>query len=95
LLAGEKQVPIDKHGVGWWDSAYYNGDYKDATGRGLGLGSYLTTNPKDRSVWFGSHIQAVLFLYADDHVQPIQEFTNRIILDTIGNRAHGQVVPSY
>jgi hypothetical protein len=96
LLAGEKQVPVAKHGVGWLDSAYYNGDYVTPSGRGLGVGNYLTTNPTDSRPWFGSrHTQVVLFLYGDGHVRPISEFTSRAVLDLLGNRAHGQVIPDY
>src|SRR5262245_57504050 len=96
LLAGEKQVAADKHGVGWLDSAFYNGDYREPTGRGLGLGKYLTTNPHDSRPWFGSrHMQVVMFLYADGHVRPISDFTSRAVLDLIGDRAHGQVIPEY
>jgi prepilin-type N-terminal cleavage/methylation domain-containing protein/prepilin-type processing-associated H-X9-DG protein len=95
-LVAEKQVPVNKHGFGWLDSAYYNGDYVSPMARGLGKGNYLTTDPKDSRPWFGSrHLHVVQFLFADGHVQALRESTDRAVLDLLGYFQHGQVIPDY
>src|SRR5262245_44475219 len=94
IFVGEKQVHIEKHGVGWTDCSTYNGDYATCWGRGTTAG--LTTNPRDSGLKFGSrHIGVVQFCFGDGHVQALPVTINQATLDLLGTRGHGQVIPDY
>jgi prepilin-type N-terminal cleavage/methylation domain-containing protein/prepilin-type processing-associated H-X9-DG protein len=96
LLVGEKHVPQGKWGVGWWDCSTYNGDYHKCSTRAASRQFPLTTNPKDQGWKFGSmHTQVVVFCFADGHVQNIPEMINPSILELLGMRNDGQVIPDY
>ncbi|QEL16009.1 DUF1559 domain-containing protein [Limnoglobus roseus] len=96
FLIGEKHVPQNKEGYGWWDCSTYNGDYYQCSGRAASRLYPLTTNPMDTGWKFGSrHTQVVLFCYADGHVQNIPEITDPYILELLSQRNDGQVIPNF
>ena len=96
LLIGEKHVPQDKHGYGWWDCSTYNGDYFQCSARAASRLFPLTTNPKDTGWKFGSrHTQVVLFCFADGRVQNLPESIDPYTLELLTNRSDGQVIPDY
>ncbi|MFO0935835.1 MAG: DUF1559 domain-containing protein [Gemmataceae bacterium] len=96
LLIGEKHIPQDKNGVGWWDCSSYNGDYYQCSARAGSRLYPLTTNPKDPNWKFGSrHTQVVLFCFADGHVQNIPEMIDPYILELLNQRNDGQVIPNF
>lgn len=96
LLVGEKHVPPDKHGVGWWDCSTYNGDYFTCSTRPAGRNFPLTTNPRDPGWKFGSrHTQVVLFCFADGHVQSLPESIDPLTLEYLTTRDGGEVVPEF
>lgn len=94
IFVGEKQVHIDKHGVGWLDCSIYNGDYGTCHARGTGAG--LTTDPRDGGSKFGSrHTGVVQFCFGDGHVRALPVGIDQYTLDLLGTRAHGQVIPDF
>ena len=96
ILVGEKHIPINKNGVGWWDCSSYNGDYYQCSCRAASTTYGLTTNPNDTTWKFGSrHTMVVLFCFADGHVANVPEFTNPAILELLNQRNDGQVIPSW
>jgi prepilin-type N-terminal cleavage/methylation domain-containing protein/prepilin-type processing-associated H-X9-DG protein len=96
LLVGEKHVPHDKMGVGWWDCSTYNGDYASCSVRAAGRNFPLTTNRQDTGWKFGSnHLQVVMFCFADGHVQSLPETINPEILELLSTRNDGKVIPEW
>jgi prepilin-type processing-associated H-X9-DG protein len=96
LLMGEKHVPQDRHGQGWWDCSINNGDYNSCFTRAGGRLHPLTTNPKDTGWKFGSrHTGAVLFFFADGHVQSLPESIDPYTLELLTSRNDGLVVPEW
>ena len=96
LLVGEKHVPQDRHGHGWWDCSTYNGDYYKCSTRAAGRHFPLTTNPRNPGWFFGSrHTQVVQFCFADGHVQSLPETIDRVTLEYLGTRDGGEVVPGF
>jgi prepilin-type N-terminal cleavage/methylation domain-containing protein/prepilin-type processing-associated H-X9-DG protein len=96
LLVGEKHVPQDKFGIGWWDCSSYNGDYFQCSTRAAGRSFPLTTNPKDTGWKFGSrHMQVVQFCFADGHVRSLPENIEPRILELLGTRDDGKVIPDF
>ncbi|HJZ94668.1 MAG TPA: DUF1559 domain-containing protein [Gemmataceae bacterium] len=96
LLVGEKHIPQNKAGVGWWDCSLYNGDYYQCSCRAASRAFPLTTNPQDSGWKFGGqHPQVVQFVFADGHVARVPEFTNPFTLELLGMRDDGQVVPEF
>lgn len=94
LLVGEKQVPTGKEGVGAWDCSTYDGGNYQCSARGVGRG--LTTDIGDERLVFGSrHMGVVNFAYADGHVKAIPVTISPHVLELLGNRADGQVIPDY
>jgi prepilin-type N-terminal cleavage/methylation domain-containing protein/prepilin-type processing-associated H-X9-DG protein len=94
FLLGEKHVPMDKHGHGWWDCSTFNGDYAQCSTRGAGVLYPLTTYPKDTRWVFGSrHMNVVLFCFADGHVANIPTMTNPYTLFKLNQRNDGEVIP--
>ena len=96
LLIGEKHVPADKNGYGWWDCSSYNGDYALCSTRAAGRLYPLTANLRDTGWKFGSrHLMVVQFCFADGHVQALHEATDPYTLELLSQRADGQVIPNY
>jgi prepilin-type processing-associated H-X9-DG protein len=96
LLVGEKHVPIDKHGAGWWDCSTYNGDYHPCCTRAAGKQFPLTTNPRDTGWKFGSrHTGLVLFAFADGHVQSLRDGIDPTVLEWLGTRNGGEIIPEF
>jgi hypothetical protein len=94
IFVGEKQVSLDKLGVGWLDCSLYNGDYTFCHGRGVAFG--LTTDPRDPGPKFGSrHTTAVQFCFGDGRVQALPTSINPYVFGLLGTRGHGQVIPDY
>jgi len=94
FLIGEKHVPQGKQGYGWWDCSQYNGDFYQCNTRAAGRRFPLTTNPNDTGWKFGSmHTQVVMFCFADGHVKAIPEITSPYILELMGMRNDGEVIP--
>jgi prepilin-type N-terminal cleavage/methylation domain-containing protein len=96
LLVGEKHVPQDKLGHGWWDCSTYNGDYASCSVRAAGINFPLTTNPRDSGWKFGSmHTQVVMFCFADGHIQSLPDRINPLTLEYLGTRNGGEVIPEW
>jgi len=96
LLVGEKQVPLRREGVGWWDCSIYNGDYPQCSSRAASRTYPLTTDPRDTGWKFGSlHPGIVLFCFADGGVRPVPERINSAVLELLGMRNDGEVIPDY
>jgi prepilin-type N-terminal cleavage/methylation domain-containing protein/prepilin-type processing-associated H-X9-DG protein len=96
LLVGEKHVPIDHWGDGWWDCSTYNGDYYQCSCRAGGPFYPLTTNPWDQGWKFGSmHTHVVQFVFADGHVQALPDTINPYTLELLTLRNDGQIIPEY
>ena len=96
LFVGEKHVPLGKEGQGWWDNSLYNGDYHTASCRAAGRSYPLTTNPQDTGWKFGSrHTGVVNFCFADGGVRRLPESIDPQILELLGMRDDGQVIPDY
>lgn len=96
LLIGEKHVPENKNGCGWWDCSAYNGDYYQCSARAGGRLFPLTTNPTDSGWKFGSrHAGVVVFCFADGHVQTLPEIIDPYILELLNQRNDGQVIPPF
>ena len=83
-------------GVGWWDCSIYNGDYHQCSTRAASRAYPLTTNPNDTGWKFGSrHTGVVLFCFADGGVRTLPEVINPAILELLGTRNDGLVIPDY
>ncbi len=96
ILMGEKHIPRNKNGEGWWDCSTYNGDYTKCSTRAAGTLYPLTTNPNDTGWKFGSgHLQVVNFLFADGRVQAVADRTSGHILDLLTTRNDGQVIVGF
>ena len=96
LLVGEKHVPVDKHGVGWYDCSTYDGAYIQCSTRAASRAFPLTTNPRDTRWLFGSrHTGVVMFCFADGRVRSLAETTDPYILELLGMRNDGLVTPDY
>jgi hypothetical protein len=94
IFVGEKQVAIDRHGVGWTDCSTFNGDYPTCWGRGVMAG--LTTDPRDRGPKFGSrHIGVVQFCFGDGRVRALPVTIDPYTFELLGTRGHGQVIPDF
>jgi prepilin-type processing-associated H-X9-DG protein len=94
IFVGEKQVAIGREGRGWQDCSIYNGNYYKCSSRPAGGG--LTTNPRDPSWLFGSrHTGVVQFCFGDGHVRSLPVSLNPYILELLGKRDDGQVIPDY
>jgi prepilin-type N-terminal cleavage/methylation domain-containing protein/prepilin-type processing-associated H-X9-DG protein len=96
LLVGEKHVPQGKEGQGWWDNSLYNGDYHSSSSRAAGRSYPLTTYPQDTGWKFGSrHTGVVNFCFVDGGVRRLPETIDPQILELLGMRDDGQVIPDY
>jgi prepilin-type N-terminal cleavage/methylation domain-containing protein len=96
LLVGEKHVPLGKEGNGWWDCSTYNGDYHVCSSRAASRAYPLTTNPRDTTWKFGSrHTGLVMFCFADGGVRRVPETIDPWVLELLGMRDDGQVIPDY
>ncbi len=96
IFVGEKHVPIDKFGVGWWDCSTYNGDYFTCSCRSGGLNYPLTVDPKDQGWKFGSrHTGVVQFCFGDGGVRSVPAYTDPYIIGLLMQRNDGQVIPDY
>jgi prepilin-type N-terminal cleavage/methylation domain-containing protein len=96
ILLGEKHVPLDKKGVGWWDCSTYNGDYAVCSTRTGGPNFPLTNNPRDPGWRFGSlHTGVVVFCFGDGGVRNIPTTISPSILYLLVCRDDGQVIPDY
>jgi hypothetical protein len=96
FLVGEKHIPQNKNGYGWWDCSTYNGDYHQCSTRAASALYPLTTNPNDTGWKFGSrHTMVVLFCFADGHVQNIPEMLDPRILELLNQKSDGLVIPGF
>src|SRR5262249_13929957 len=96
LLVGEKHVPQDKDGVGWWDCSTYNGNYAKCSTRAASRNFPLTTYPRDTGWKFGGrHPGLVMFCFADGRVQRVPETIDPNVLELLGTRDDGQVIPDW
>jgi prepilin-type N-terminal cleavage/methylation domain-containing protein/prepilin-type processing-associated H-X9-DG protein len=94
LLVGEKHVPLQDFGVGWWDCSTYDGEYIQCSSRAASAAYPLTVNPQDTGWKFGSrHTSNVMFCFGDGHVQGLPASINPLTLQLLGTRNDGQVIP--
>jgi prepilin-type N-terminal cleavage/methylation domain-containing protein len=96
VFVGEKHVPINYFGVGWWDCSIYNGDYFPCSCRSGGPNYPLTNNPQDMGWKFGSlHTGIVQFCFGDGGVRSVPAATNPDTVGLLMQRNDGQVIPEY
>lgn len=96
LMVGEKHVPQDKHGYGWWDCSIYNGDYHQCSTRTASRQLPPTTNPFDGGWKFGSrHTQVIMFCFADGHVRSLPETIDPLTYERLGHRNDGWVIGDF
>jgi prepilin-type N-terminal cleavage/methylation domain-containing protein len=96
LLVGEKHVPIDKHGVGWYDCSTYDGAYIKCSSRAASRSHPLTTNPRDPRWLFGSrHTGVVQFCFVDGRVRSLSETIDPYVLELLSMRSDSMVTPDY
>jgi prepilin-type N-terminal cleavage/methylation domain-containing protein len=96
IFVGEKHVPIDKKGIGWWDCSTYNGDYAICSTRTGGSNFPLTNNPRDPGWKFGSmHTGVVVFVFGDGGVRNIPATINTNTLYLLISRNDGQVITDF
>ncbi len=94
LLVGEKHIPLQNQGVGWWDCSTYDGEYIQCSSRAASAQFPLTVNPQDTGWRFGSrHTSNVMFVWGDGHVQGLPASINPLTLQLLGTRNDGQVIP--
>jgi prepilin-type processing-associated H-X9-DG protein len=96
ILLGEKHVPIDKHGHGWWDCSTYDGEYPKCWSRNTAKSHPPTTNPKSTGWSFGSrHTGVIQFCFADGHVRSLPETIDPTTYELLGMRDDGMVTPDF
>src|SRR5262249_52169237 len=96
ILIGEKHIPINSFGVGWWDCSSYNGDYFACSCRSGGQMYPLTTNPNDTGWKFGSlHLGVVQFAWGDGGVRSVPVHINPYVFGLLIQRNDGQVIPDW
>jgi prepilin-type N-terminal cleavage/methylation domain-containing protein len=96
LLAGEKHVPVNRHGVGWWDCSTYDGEYPKCWSRVADREHPPTTDPRSTAWRFGSrHTGVVLFCFGDGRVRTISEHIDPATFELLGSRNDGLVTPDF
>ncbi|MBX9579715.1 MAG: DUF1559 domain-containing protein [Gemmataceae bacterium] len=96
LLAGEKQVAVGQHGVGWNDCSIYNGDYFQCSTRAASVRIGLTTDPHDGGWKFGSrHTGVVQFVLGDGHVRSLPTTIRPDVLEALTTRHGGEILPDF
>jgi len=96
IFVGEKHVPIDSFGIGWWDCSTYNGDYPSCSCRSGGTMFPLTNNPRDTGWKYGSlHTGVVQFVFGDGGVRSVPTATPAHIVGLLLSRNDGQVIPGW
>ena len=96
LFVGEKHVPFDKFGVGWWDCSMYDALYPPCYSRSAGNNYPLTTDHRSQNLTFGSyHPAVVVFLFGDGGVRNVPAHISPNVLALLACRNDGQVVPEY
>jgi prepilin-type N-terminal cleavage/methylation domain-containing protein len=96
FFVGEKHVPIDKFGIGWWDCSIYDGLYPPCYSRAAGPNNLLTTDPRSQDLVFGGyHTAVVLFLFGDGGVRNVAANTDKYVLALLAQRNDGQPPPEY
>lgn len=96
LLIGDKHVPINDAGIGWWDCSMYDGEYIQCSSRAASVSFPLTVNPQDTGWKFGSrHLGVVMFCFGDGGVRSLPAGINPMTLQLLGTRNDGEVIPLY
>ena len=96
FLVGEKHVPQNKNGVGWWDCSMYDGLYPTCHCRSAGPNYPMTTNPNDQGLKFGGgHVVVVLFVFGDGGVRNIPTHIDPNTLALLAARNDGKVIPEW
>jgi prepilin-type N-terminal cleavage/methylation domain-containing protein len=96
LLVGDKHVPLNDNGVGWWDCSMYDGEYYQCSCRSASASYPLTIIPQDTGWKFGSkHLGVVMFCFGDGGVRTLPVGITPTTLQLLGTRNDGQVIPPY
>ncbi len=96
ILVGEKHVPMNKFGMGWWDNSFYNGTTYLSAARSGGPDYPLAASPQDSGWRFGSyHPYFCQFAFGDGSVRGVASHLDAYTLGLLCNRADGQVIPPY
>jgi hypothetical protein len=96
IFVGEKHVPLDAFGVGWFDSSVYNGDYPTSYARSAVSGEGLATSPRDPNWKFGSYHMAVCqFVMGDGRVVGLYHTIDPAVLALLATINDGQPLPDY
>ena len=92
-MVGEKHVPLNKLGVGWWDNSFYNGEYPSSHARGAGPQYPLASSLNSTEMVFGSYHSAVCqFAFCDGSVRPIRNSIDTANLRRLASRNDGENV---
>ncbi|MSR31613.1 MAG: DUF1559 domain-containing protein [Gemmataceae bacterium] len=96
LMVGEKHVPINKWGVGTYDSSLYNGDIYMSMTRVAGY-LYRLSNTVDEASWkFGSsHFGICQFAFCDGSVRNIPVTIPEYTLGLLASINDGEVISGY
>ncbi|MFZ9822567.1 MAG: DUF1559 domain-containing protein [Gemmataceae bacterium] len=96
VLLGEKHIPPNKLGVGWFDCSTFNGDYYTCNLRPSGKFFPWSTNQYEEEWKFGSyHFGKVPFAMADGSVRSLSTATSEEIQHRLGSRNDGEVIPDF
>jgi prepilin-type N-terminal cleavage/methylation domain-containing protein len=96
LMAGDKHVPAEYFGRGWWDCSTYNGHYFPCSSRPSGPGFELAQSPQDlRWVFGGYHAAICQFAFADGSVRSVSLATPGRTLALLACINDGLIVPDY
>jgi prepilin-type processing-associated H-X9-DG protein len=96
LLVGEKHIPLDHLGMGWWDCSTYDGGYLPCSTRAAGPSYPLATSPQQTQWLFGSLHQGVCqFAFCDGRVRSLPVTTDPRVLGLLASRCDGQPLPDY
>ena len=96
MLVGEKHVPVNKLGVGWWDNSLYNGEYPPSHSRGAGPQYPLASSLDSTDMVFGGYHPGICqFGFCDGSVRRIEVGIDPIVLGNLASRNDGQVIGDY
>jgi prepilin-type processing-associated H-X9-DG protein len=96
LLVGEKHIPLNKLGVGWWDNSLYNGEYPSSHSRGAGPQYPLASSLTSTDVVFGGYHPGICqFGFCDGSVRRIEVGIDPTVLGNLASRNDGQVIGDY
>jgi len=93
IMIGEKHVPLDRFGVGWWDCSLYNGHYYHCSGRPAGPAAPLARTLREQGWRFGSYHPGICqFSFGDGSVRALHTNISGSTLGLLAHRSDGEVI---